>query len=161
MNIRTFLRPAFLLLALCLLSIQGQSQTYKVNSIGYFDKADTLHSFGLIGKDLYPALEKLRNGLGSPTSETDSRIEWQEVEHKGLQTKVTVLITGGTFTNKKNKGYEKPGKLPTKESSTSKEKPLKENQYQSLQIDIRHSDDKRIKSDEKQATIDWLNGILK
>jgi hypothetical protein len=161
MSIRTFLRPAFLLLALCLLSIQGQSQTYKVNSIGYFDKADTLHSFGLIGKDLYPALEKLRNGLGNPTSETDSRIEWQEIEHKGLQTKVTVLITGGTFTNKKKKGYDKPGKLPTKDSSTSKENPLAENQYQSIQIDIRHSDDKRIKSDEKQATIDWLNGILK
>jgi hypothetical protein len=160
MNTQTFLQSSFLLLALCLISIQGQSQTYKVNSISYFDNADTLHSFGLIGKDLYPALEKLRNGLGTPTSETDSRIEWREVEHKGLQTKVTVLITGGTFTKKENKGYSKPGKLPTKVNSTSKEKPLKENQYQSLQIDIRHSDDKRIKSDEKQATIDWLNGML-
>jgi hypothetical protein len=161
MSIRTFLRPAFLLLALCLLSIQGQAQTYKVNSISYFDNADTLHSFGLIAKDLYPALEKLRNGLGTPTSETDSRIEWREVEHKGLQTKVTVLITGGTFTKKENKGYSKPGKLPTKDSSTSKEKPLKENQYQSLRIDIRHSNDKRINSAEKQQTIDWLNGMLK
>lgn len=161
MKIQTSLRSSFLLVVLCLLSFQGQAQTYKVNSIGYFDKADTLHSFGLIAKDLYPALEKLRNGLGTPTSETDSRIEWREVDHKGLHSKVTVLLTGGTFTKKEKKGYSKPGKLPAKNSSTSKEKPLKENQYQSLQIDIRHSDDKRIKSDEKQATIDWLNGMLK
>lgn len=160
MNTKAFLQHSLLLLSLCFISIQGQSQTFKVNSIGYFDNADTLHSFGLIAKDLYPALEKLRNNFGTPSSETDSRIEWREVEHKGLHTKVTVLLTGGTFTYKKKKGYDKPGKLPTKDGATSKEKPLAENQYQSLQIDILHSNGKRIMSSEKQQTIDWLNGIL-
>ncbi len=160
MNTQAFLRSSFLLLSLCFLSIQGHSQTFKVNNISYFDNTDTLHIFGLIGKDLYPALEKLRNGLGTPSSETDSRIEWREVEHKGLHTKVSVLLTGEIFTKKEKKGFSKPGKLPTKNTSASKEKPLAENQYQSLQIDIRHSNDKRINSAEKQQTIDWLNGML-
>jgi hypothetical protein len=160
MRTRIFLRYSLVLLTLCFISIQGQSQTYKVNSMSYIDNADTLHSFGLIAKDLYPALEKLRNALGTPTSETDSRIEWREIEHKGLHTKVTLVLTSGTFTNKKKKGYDKTGKLPNKNSSASKEKPLKENQYQSLRIDIRHSNDKRINSAEKQQTIDWLNGML-
>lgn len=161
MNIQTFLRSSLLLFAFCLLSIQGQAQCYKVNSTGYFVKADTLYSFDMIGKDLYPALEKLRSGLGTPSSETSSRIKWNEIEHKGLNTKVSILLRGGTFTTKEKMAIRKAGKLPTKESSTYKGKPLAENQYQSLVIDIRHSNNKRIKSNEEQATIDWLNGILK